>query len=224
VKARPQGRAWDVSANVAFIVASITAVLVAALLIAAFVIDPPALGWIGFGITSAVVVVLAGAATLLLPRMRVSAPRPAVASDSARRLLVVADADCSEALLCDELEARVGGAVAVYLVVPIRVSHLHFLANDEASERRDAEETMLNAVMLLQQRGISATGTVGSDKPLESMLDALAAFPATHVLLAVPPQEESYWLERDLLAKARDLTELDVDQVVVSRKQPARQG
>jgi hypothetical protein len=113
-------------------------------------------------------------------------------------------------------EVLLEGAVAVHLVVPVRVSHLHFLANDEAEERRDAEQTMLITVGLLRQSGIRATGAVGSDKPLESMTDALGAFPATHVLLATPPAEESYWLERDLLAKARALTELPVTHATVA--------
>jgi hypothetical protein len=118
------------------------------------------------------------------------------------------------------IQARLHRAVAVHVVVPVRVSHLHFLANDEAEERRDAEQTMLITVGLLQGRGIPATGTVGSDKPLESMTDALAAFPATHVLLVLPPAEESYWLERDLLAKARALTELPVTQATAASMWP----
>ena len=80
---------------------------------------------------------------------------------------------------------------------------------------------MLIAVGLLQRHGISATGTVGSDKPLESMTDALATFPATHVLLALPPEEESYWLERDLLAKARALTELPIAEATIASAQSA---
>jgi hypothetical protein len=75
---------------------------------------------------------------------------------------------------------------------------------------------MLITVGLLRQSGIRATGAVGSDKPLQSMTDALGAFPATHVLLATPPAEESYWLERDLLKKARALTELPVTQATVA--------
>jgi len=80
---------------------------------------------------------------------------------------------------------------------------------------------MLTAVGLLQRHGLSATGSVGSDKPLESMTDALGSFPATYVLLAIPPEEEAYWLERDLLAKARTLTRLPVAQVVISSAPPA---
>ena len=86
---------------------------------------------------------------------------------------------------------------------------------------RDAEETMLITVGLLQRRGIPTTGAVGTDKPLESMTDALRTFPATHVLLAIPPAEESYWLERDLLAKARALTELPITQATVASGQRA---
>jgi GABA permease len=214
-------RNWSAKTNVALIVASIAAVLVVAGLVTGFVIRPPALGWVAFAIASAVVVGLGAAATLLVPRMRFSPARPAVASDKDPRMLVVADAYCSEDALRDQIRARLEGAVAVHLVVPVRVSHLHFLANDEAEERREAEQTMQNTVALLRQSDVRATGAVGSDKPLESMTDALAAFPATHVLLATPPAEESYWLERDLLAKARALTELPITQATVASRQPA---
>lgn len=141
-----------------------------------------------------------------------------------RRLLVVADASSSEAGLFDELRNRLDGVVAVHLVVPVRVSHLHFLANDESEERREAEQTMLASVALLQGPGIPATGSVGTDKPLESMTDALRTFPATDVLLAVPPAGESYWLEHDLLAKARALTDLPVTQAIVPSRRPEREG
>lgn len=40
------------------------------------------------------------------------------------------------------------------------------------------------------------------------MTDALGSFPATHVLLATPLEEELYWLERGLLTKARTLWEI----------------
>jgi hypothetical protein len=208
---------------VAFIFTPLVVVLVVAAFVTAFVVRPPALGWVGFAIVSAVVAGLGAVATVALPRMRVSAPTPATPADADRRLLVVADASCSAAGLCNEIRARLDGAVAVHLVVPVRVSHLHFLTNDEAEEQREAEQTMLTVGKLLRQHGIVATGSVGSDKPLESMTDALGAFPATHVLLATPPAEESYWLERDLLAKAQALTVVPITQAtVVAADQPRR--
>jgi hypothetical protein len=149
-----------------------------------------------------------------------NAIEPGAAVVSRRRLLVVADAFSDEVGLSDEIESRLDGAVAVHVVVPVRVSHLHFLANDESEERRDAERTMRAAVALLRRRGISATGSVGTDRPLETMTDALRAFPATGVLLAVPAAAESYWLERDLAEHARALTDLPITQAIVASRAP----
>jgi hypothetical protein len=206
---------WGAKSSLAVILSSIGAVLGAAALIVALAIDPPALGWVGFAIASIIVLGLGALAPLAFERTRVSPQRPAVAVDRMQRLLVIADSHCSETALRDEILARLEGAVAVHLVVPVRVSHLHFVTDDESEEGREAEQSMLISVELLQQRGVSTTGSVGSDKPLESMTDALGSFPATRVLLATPPEEESYWLERDLLAKARALTPVAVTQVVV---------
>lgn len=210
MNARPSIRTWGAKANVVLIVAAVAAVLVVAALVTA----------VGFAIASAIVVGFATGATVLVPRMRVSAPRPAATTDRARRLLVVADAYSDEAALCHEIEAYAGDAVAVHLVVPVRVSHLHFLTNDEAEERREAEETMVITLGLLQRGAVAATGSVGSDKPLESMLDALAVFPAAEVVLALPPEDDAYWPERDLLAKARAVTERPVTQATVACAQP----
>lgn len=197
------------------IVSSVAAALVVCALIVGFAIRPPALGWAGFAIASISILGLAALVPRAFERTRVSARPPAGADDREQRLLVIADSHCSETVLCEEIVARLAGAVAVHLVVPVRVSHLHFLADDEAAEQRDAEQSMRIAVGLLQQRGVSTTGSVGSDKPLESMTDALASFAATQVLLATPPEEDSYWLERDLLEKARPLTSVPISQIIV---------
>jgi hypothetical protein len=206
------------------ILAAVAAALVAYGLIVGFVMKPPPLGWVGFAIVSAVVLGLGVLAPLVFERTRVSALRPAEAITPQRRLLVIADPKCDEKALRDTILARLGDAV-VHVVVPLRVSRLHFVTDDEDRERREARESMLRTVTLLRQRAATATGSVGSDKPLESMTDALGSFPATRVLLAMPPQEESYWLEDGLLTKARALTRIRVTQVVVPSTRPrARNG
>jgi len=213
------GRSWPPPATVALL-ASTGAVLVAYGVVVAFVINPPPLGWVGFAIVAAVVLGLAALAPLAFERTRVSASRPAGAVDRGKRLLVVADPNCNERALCDEILAHLGDAVAVHVVVPVRVSHVHFVTDDESREWHEARQSMLHTVGLLRQRAAVATGSVGSDKPLESMTDALGAFPATHVLLAKPPEEESYWLERGLLAKARAVTRIPVAQAIVPTNPP----
>jgi hypothetical protein len=202
-------------ATLAAVYASTGMVLLAATLVAAFLLHPPVLGWIGFGVVCVIVVGLATVATLVFPRIGVNPQRPAVAVERAPKLLVVADEHCGSPELWHAIDARLGDAVAVHLVVPVRVSHLHYLTNDESEESRDAEDRASLAVGLLRERGVSVTGGVGSDDPLESMTDALASFPASRVLLATSTERDSYWLEQDLLAKARALTSLEVSQVVV---------
>jgi hypothetical protein len=201
------------------ILAALAAALVADGFIVGFVLKPPLLGWVGFAIVSAVVLGLGMLAPVAFERTRVSALRPAEATTPQRRLLVIADANSSASTLCDTILAHLGDA-NVHVVVPLRVSRLHFVTDDEERERREARETMLRAVALLQERAATATGSVGSDKPLESMTDALGSFPATEVLLATPPKEESYWLEDGLLTKARALTRIPVTQVVVPSTRP----
>jgi hypothetical protein len=208
-------RAWGTKTTLAVIFASIGAFLGAAALVFALAVHPRALAWIWFAIVSIILLGLGGLGPLAFERTRVSAQRPAVAVDREPRLLVIADSQCNESVLCNEIFRHLAGVAGVHLVVPVRVSHLHFLTEDESKERRKAEQSMSTSVGLLRMRSVPTTGSVGSDKPLESMTDALGSFAATRVLLATPPEEESYWLERDLLPKARALTRIPVEHVVV---------
>jgi GABA permease len=210
---------WPLKTSV-LIVTSAGAVLILYGLVVSFVVTPPALGWIGFAIMSTVVLSILALAPLAFERTRVSALRPADPVDQEKRLLVVVDSQCEADALCDEILASHGDAVATHVVVPVRVSHLHFVTDDENDELHEAQQSLLQMVDVLQQRAVAATGSVGSDKPLESMTDALGFFPATHVVLATPPEEQSYWLERDLLTKARGLTRASVTQVVVPATPP----
>ena len=194
-------------------------VLVAYGLLVAIVIEPPLLGWIGFAIVSTVILGLAALAPLAFERTRVSPLRPAHPLVRQTKLLVVADPHCDESALCEEILAHLGNADVVHVVFPVRVSHLHFLTDDENREWHYAMKSMLCTVVLLREGAAEATGSVGSDKPLESMTDALGSFAATRVLLATPPEQESYWLERGLLAKAQRLTRVPVSQVIVPSKE-----
>jgi hypothetical protein len=219
----PEGQpyAGRVLSPVLLVLVSLSTVLAAMALGTALLVQPPTLGWVGFAILCLVVLTLGVATTMAVPRLRVSPLVPAVAKNKAHRLLVVADAACSPPALADAIRERTLQTAAICLVVPVRVSHLHFLTNDEESERSRAELSLARTVQILRRRGFAVTGKVGDDKPLESMTDALGAFPANHVLLAVPPERESYWLERNLLTNARRLTTVEISQVIVPTRPPA---
>ena len=223
VRAALPANTFGAKAEVAALLFS-SGALAGAALIAVFAIHPPTLGWVGFAIVSSIVLALTALAPIAFERTGVSPLRPARHVDRQQRLLVVADSHCNSRALCDMVCAHLRGAGAVHLVVPVRVSHLHFVTDDESDEWREAAQTMLVSIDLLQQRGVSTTGSVGTDKPLESMTDALGSFPATRVLLITPPEEESYWLERGLLTKARALTPLPVAQATASTARESQQS
>jgi hypothetical protein len=172
-------------------------------------------GWAGFALLAIALGALAGLVVLAIPHTRVRPQAPVDTSEREQRLLVVADPHCSWTALRDEVLSRLADVVAVHLVVPIRVSHLHFLADDESEEQDEAERSLRASEALLEQRGVLITGSVGADKPLDAMTDALASFDATRVLLVTPPEPDSYWAERDLLARARRLTAIPVEGVFV---------
>ena len=218
VNSKTHTQARGLSTTVVVFISAVGAGLVLCALVFALVIRPPMLGWVGFALVAVSVLCLAALVPIAFERTRVSALPPAASVDQEQRLLVVADSHCSERAVCDEVVARLAGVVAVHVVVPVRVSHLHFMADDESDEYQEAERTMRITVKLLQRRGITTTGSVGSDKPLESMTDALAFFAATQVLLVTPPEEEAYWLERGLLEKASQLTLVPASQIVVPAK------
>ena len=201
--------------GVVVLFASTGVLLLGVALLVGFLLRPPLLGWVGFGVVCAIVVALATVVAVAFPRLRVGPLQPSAPLDRKSRLLVVADEHCGSPELSKAIDSRMAGVIAVHLVVPIRVSHLHYLTNDESRESRAADDRVRLAVGLLRRRGVSVTGGVGSDDPLESIADALAAFPATRVLLATSPEHDSYWMERGLLAKARSLTTLEVSHVVV---------
>jgi hypothetical protein len=201
--------------SIRFLLLSVGAIVTAEAFVVALVIKPPLLGWIGFAVAATIALILAALTPTAFELLRVSPQRPAEPDDPEERLLVVADALCSEALLSEAIAAYRDRAL-VHVVVPLHVSPLHFLTNDESAEKEEAEETMSHTVGLLRLRGVPASGSVGSDKPLESMTDALGRFAATSILLATPPDSDSYWLERGLLEKARQLTSLPVEHMSVA--------
>ena len=122
-------RCWSAKTTIAATYTSTGVVLLALALLVAFLLQPPLLGWVGFAVACAIVLSLVTLATIAFPRMRINPQRPAVALDHQSRLLVVADEHCGSPALWQEIYARLDGAVAVHLVVPVRVSHPHYVTN-----------------------------------------------------------------------------------------------
>jgi hypothetical protein len=199
---------------VLLILAPVAAYLATLLLIAAFVVKPSPLGWVGLGVASAIALLIAGLAVTLFPRARAHGVRLHPRADDTVRLLVVADAHCEGRRLSEAVRRRLSGRTADVLVVaPVLVSPLHFLTEDEQREAEDARVRLTIALQALEAHGIEARGVVGTDDPLQAIADALAGFPANEILLAVSP-EHRFWLERDIERQVRDLYGVHVSTVI----------
>jgi hypothetical protein len=189
-------------ALIAFPVATYLVIL---LCVAAFVTKPSALGWIGFAVAAALALVVAAAAAILFPRMRANARREHPRVGDPFRLLVAVDSDCSARLVREAILDR--GPVRdteIFVVAPVLASPLHYLTESETSERSAARLRLYELLDGLACGGVAAQGMVGADDPLLAIGDALAAFPATEIMLVANEDARRGWLEHGLERAVRD--------------------
>jgi hypothetical protein len=62
----------------------------------------------------------------------------------------------------------------------------------------------------VEERGTEASGTVGADDPMLAFEDALAAFPADHILLGLRRPDHAGWQERGLVDQLQERFALPV--------------
>lgn len=185
----------------------------------------PVLGWIGFGVVAGIVAAVAGGLAVFLVRSARGAgaapvlhPAAAASVEPTRRVLLVAEAECPGAALCDALVARSDAKrLEVFVAAPALVSPLHYLDSDVDEERAAAQARLDELLALLAAAGVRAQGGVGSESPLEAIADALAVFPADEVVIAAADGEPANWLDRDLLERTRSVHGLPVSRLAYGR-------
>jgi hypothetical protein len=118
----------------------------------------------------------------------------------ARRLLIVAGQAAGSAEdLPFGVREMVDAAEEILVVTPALPTRFEWLASatDQAHEQADRR---LRAVLgQLEELGSPASGSVGADEPMLAFEDALADFPADHILVGLRAIERSGWQERGLL-------------------------
>ena len=190
--------------SLAAIVLPVLGYLTLLALVAALYVHPPLLGWIGFAVVGALGSVVATGAAVLFPRMRANVEPADLAPRD--RLLVLADGRPSDDRVCDAVAAHLAGRRAEVLVVaPVLASPLHYLTGEERVEHAAAQTRLDALVTGLRRRGLRAEGRLGDDDPLQSLGDALAAFPAREALIVT--SAGGHWLEPGLVARARTLVD-----------------
>jgi hypothetical protein len=118
----------------------------------------------------------------------------------AKRLLVVAGkaAESPEDLPFGVREL-VDAAEEILVVTPALATRFEWLASATDKAREQADERLQEVLGHLDELESPASGMVGADDPLLAFEDALATFPADHILVALRAPERTGWQERGLL-------------------------
>jgi hypothetical protein len=135
---------------------------------------------------------------------------------SVHRVLVVANETVGGRALLGEIEYRCRGRDSEVLVVtPALTSAVKHWLSDVDDAIHVARERQSHSVRAIEAIGLSARGEVGDSDPNVALEDALRTFPADEVIISTHPPQRSRWLERGVVARARDEVDLPVTHVIV---------
>jgi hypothetical protein len=146
--------------------------------------------------------------------MRTTPPRRG--AEDERRILVIANETVGGKMLREEIRRRAEGFQEQVLVVcPALNSPLRHWASDEDAARAQAQVRLDRSLARLAEAGIDARGEVGDSEPLQAMEDALRTFGADELIISTHPEGRSNWLERGVVARARERFAVPITHVVV---------
>ena len=133
-----------------------------------------------------------------------------------RRILVVANETVGGAALRECIGKKSEGYREQVLVVcPALNSPLRHWVSDEDEARVAAQRRVESSLERLAEDGITARGEVGDADPLQAIEDAMRTFGPDEVIISTHPEGRSHWLERGIVAAARERFDVPITHVVV---------
>ena len=137
--------------------------------------------------------------------------------DGRHRLLVVANETVGGGALLEEVANRSRGRSGeILLITPAQeVSRAEHWASDIDEAVELARQRMELSLIEIGKLGLRARGEIGDSDPNVAIEDALRIFPADEIVISTHPPEESRWLERGVVEKARREIDLPITHVVV---------
>jgi hypothetical protein len=146
--------------------------------------------------------------------------------DTTYRVLVLANETVGGRALLAEIQNRCKGRNSeILVVVPALTSTpLEHWASDVDQALDEARGRLDASLATMEAAGLRARGHVGDHhEPNASLEDALRDFPADEVVISTHPPDKSRWLERGVVAHARNEVPLPVTHVVVDLEAEARE-
>ena len=173
--------------------------------------------WAGLAVFAMLTVLVGGAwlrARRDEPPLRESTPSRS--AEGERRILVIANETVGGRTLLDEIRRRSEGVrEEILVVVPALNSPVRHWASDTDNATAAARERLEASLRRLGEDGIEARGEVGDSDPLQAIEDALRTFGADEVIISTHPEGRSHWLERGVVAGARERFTVPITHAVV---------
>jgi hypothetical protein len=172
--------------------------------------------WVGLAVFAALTLVGLWWLLRRRPEAPVRTSPPHRGSENERRILVIANETVGGETLLEEIRRRAEGYEEQVLVVcPALNSPLRHWASDEDGARAAAQQRLGRSLARLAEAGIEARGEVGDSEPLQAIEDALRTFGADEVIISTHPEGRSNWLEKGVVAGARERFAVPITHVVV---------
>jgi hypothetical protein len=141
---------------------------------------------------------------------------PSRSADGERRILVVANETVGGNALCEAIHERAEQYRENVLVVcPALNSPLRQWASDEDPARAAAQERLERSLARLRELGVEARGEIGDTEPLQAIEDAMRTFGPDEVIISTHPEGKSHWLEKGIVATARERFDVPITHIVV---------
>ncbi len=170
-------------------------------------------GWVAL----VVFLVLAAGLAFYIKGEPKAAEHPVLAQGGGERRcsLVVANETVAGRALRGEVVRRAEGDVDVLVVCPALNSPLRHWASDEDGARALAQYRLEESLGALAAEGVEARGEVGDADPIQAMDDALRTFGADEIVISTHPPGRSNWLEKEIIARAKERYDVPITHVVV---------
>jgi hypothetical protein len=141
--------------------------------------------------------------------------------DGRRRILLIAGEAVSGDALSEQLQGRSPRPV-LDVVAPVLQSRTHFVTTDIDQETNAARQRLAQTLRWAAEHEIDATGVIGDPiAPLAAIEDELRRHDFDEVILAAHPQQQSSWLEAEILDRAREELSLPVRHIVIDHDVPS---
>jgi hypothetical protein len=123
-----------------------------------------------------------------------------------RLLIAVGQAAARAEDLPSGVRELIEGADETLVIAPALPTRFEWLSSATDEARQQADQRLRTVLGHLEEEsGGPVSGSVGADDPVLAFQDALAGFPADHILIALRDADRSGWQERGLLDKVLGL-------------------